>query len=290
MHLFLAEYLNELDAERGYSVHTTEAYQRDIWQWLTFCQDHRVIPESPTLRHIHRFMAQLREHGMSTSTILRKASCLRGFYEWLHQHQRIAFNPFALLQLPRHHRRLPTVLTEADMRAVLDMPQTLTERVMVHLLYACGLRISELLALTPESFHLAQGYVRCVGKGNKERLIPLPPATVDLVTQFITAQKQVVKLPDAQQPTPALFCDVTRGGLPHTRRSVWGLVKAWGNTLGKDISPHTFRHSFATHLLSHGADLRVVQELLGHHDITTTQHYTQVSKQHLAHVHRTAFQ
>ncbi|MDH4378570.1 MAG: tyrosine-type recombinase/integrase [Vampirovibrionales bacterium] len=269
MQLWVSEYL-EACAQRGYASNTQLAYQRDLEQFYAVLQ-RLGLPQQPlSVRTITQYMKALRHDGVKTRSILRKISCLRSYHHWLVQTQGLPSNPFALLELPKNTHALPKVLSMADVDALLnDTTLSFSDRLLLELLYGCGLRISELLDLRVADVNVQDGYLRCRGKGGKERLVPLSGPSIALV-------KTAIIMLDLQ-PTDPLLAENADKRLP-TRRVLWGRVKALGQRIGKDMSPHTLRHTFATHLLDGGADLRVVQELLGHADIVTTQHYTHISK------------
>jgi integrase/recombinase XerD len=248
------------------------------------------------------YLGQLRQQHKATSTLLRKTSSLRGFFDWLLDmapklidldfKQLPVENPMAFLEMPRKTKTLPKGLGNADINRLFtllesDLPchNNLTplnpslqyrNRVILELLYGCGLRVSELARLTFGQLNLQAGYLRCIGKGGKERMIPLSEPALNTIRLYCDSRPT--------QHANSLVLD----GL--SRYQLWQLVKQWGQMLGRAfITPHTFRHSFASHLLENGADLRVVQELLGHSDIATTQIYTQVSKPRLRRVHQSIF-
>ncbi|MCA9798024.1 MAG: tyrosine-type recombinase/integrase [Cyanobacteria bacterium HKST-UBA04] len=296
-HQALADYLEYLRAQRGYSEHTCAAYERDVLQFIDFVEaDEAASAQSaqqnlfkpgpspvPTeeRRVINAFLRHLRKEGAKTRTIVRKVSSLKGFYQWLIRQEAVAVNPFEFIDLPKTMRNLPKVLSVRDVQKLLQSPDLpLSHKVAVELLYACGLRVSELIELRWQDVNLEGGYVRCSGKGNKERLIPVGDVTVALLTQYLT------DMPKRRSDEPFL---VTEGGQAIDRYEVYRLLKGLGQRMGKAISPHTLRHSFATHMLENGADLRVVQELLGHSDISTTQIYTHVSRKHIQKAHDSVF-
>jgi len=271
----LSAYLDYLAVERGYSDHTLAAYQRDILAFLDFSNGLSV-----SRREANGYLRYLRQQGNATSTIIRKVSSLKGFYNWLIREERAAENPFAFMDLPRRGKSLPKTLSVREVEKLLSTPDlSLAHKVAVELLYACGLRVTELVTLTPDHVSLGGGYLRCLGKGNKERMIPMGDVTRDLIAVYLTQSPRPADLPLLVQPDGRAF----------SRYDIWRLLKALGETLGKSISPHTLRHSFATHLLENGADLRVVQELLGHSDISTTQIYTQISRGHMKHAYQSVF-
>jgi integrase/recombinase XerD len=216
---------------------------------------------------------------------LRKISSIKGFYEYLQVRGLAQENPLALLELPKRRKTLPKVLSVAEVSRLLNC-ETLgrQDKVIVELLYACGLRVSELAGLRVKAIELSGGYIRVLGKGGKERLIPLGEVSTAIVRQYL--------MDTGLKGNDPLLASMRSEGLPKepiNRREIWQRVKGMQGILGRDVSPHTFRHSFATHLLENGADLRVVQELLGHSDISTTQIYTQISKRHVKQMHQNVF-
>jgi len=286
MLLLISEYLNHLAQEKGYSAHTLEAYERDILAFTDYLEAKNKTVHQATARLLSQYTAFLRQEANATSTILRKVSSLRGFYRWMKDRRYVTDNPLDLLELPKKARLLPKVLTLTQITQLFESDRVgLQDKVIMELLYACGLRVSELCTLSVSDVDLDNGYLRCLGKRQKERLIPIGDVSIGLIRHYIDATSLKKSDPLLLNLEKALSIPVALN-----RREVWARVKALGLTIGKDISPHTFRHSFATHLLENGADLRVVQELLGHSDIATTQIYTQVSKSHIRQAHRAAFQ
>ena len=281
MYLLIAEYLEHLDAERGYANNTIEAYQRDLLEMMGFLDDRKKAFHQFSLREATHFLAFLRQKGNSTTSILRKISTVRGFFSWLNEKGILHENPLALLELPRKTRTLPKTLSVSEVTLLLSkVADSPLDVVILELLYACGLRVSELTELKTKDIDCTMGYLRCIGKGGKERLIPLGDISSQVLARYI-AQRHL-------GPEDFLLClDLTQTAM--TRKAVWERVKHLGTIVGKTISPHTLRHSFATHLLENGADLRVVQELLGHSDVATTQIYTHLSKKHLREAHRQVF-
>jgi integrase/recombinase XerD len=287
LYLALSEYLESL-REKGYSPHTLSAYERDLLRWLNLLAEETLIPVAAFAlsdllglpkRQFTRYFAQLTREGRTAKTVIRHMSSLKGFLTWLSQHPKLPEPlPQSLLQRlerPKIPQKLPKLLTESEIQQLLNaVPVSSDLYLAILLLYAAGVRVSELLTLSGQQINLTQGWLRCMGKGRKERLVPLPPVVVELL------QERLTRLPKGE--VVPLF--------QTTRRKLWGEVRSLGlNVLGKALYPHMFRHSFASHLLLHGADLRVVQELLGHSDIATTQHYTHVSKAQLKAVYRQIF-
>lgn len=285
MYLMLSEYLNHLSQERGYSPNTLEAYERDILEFLNYHETQKTKLYSITRREVNRYLAELRNRKNATTSILRKISSVKGFYEWLQLRGTLRENPMALLELPKRRKPLPKVLSVSEVSRLLSSNElTLQDKVIVELLYACGLRVSELVSLPVKAIDIGGGYIRVLGKGGKERLIPLGDVSVMVVKKYL--------LDTGLKGDDPLLVSLEGHGLlktPLNRREIWQRVRDMKRIIGREVSPHTFRHSFATHLLENGADLRVVQELLGHSDISTTQIYTQISKRHVKMAHRNVF-
>lgn len=283
MHSLASQYLDHLSIEKGYADNTIEAYQRDILEFLIFQQNQSVpLAAIPARKQINDYLRFLRDNGNITSTIIRKISSIKGFYNWMVQEQHQESNPFEFIELPKKTKTLPKILSLAEIEWLLKHPKlNLAEKLAIELLYACGLRVSELTGLTIGQVSLQAGYIRVMGKGSKERVIPMGDLTSEFITHYLQTH------PQANKASAILL--QTESGKPYTRMEVWRLMNGLGQQLGKPFSPHTLRHSFATHLLENGADLRVVQELLGHSDIATTQIYTQVSRKHMRKAYQAVF-
>jgi integrase/recombinase XerD len=278
-----ADYL----AQQRRSMHTLAAYQRDLLQFLQLSQwEPRPSPPGeaapwlpPDRITTTRYLAQLRQQGLSSRSVLRKLSSLRSFLQWLvREGQLPQADPLAWLDLPRRQRLLPKLVSVTDMQRLLSAVTDATQHLQLTLLYATGLRVSELVSLRVGDVDVAGQYVRCLGKRNKQRLIPLPAALVERLQRYRLQRQRL----EHQQ---GLW-----GEPPPTRYQVWQWLRQYGEAcLGRVVTPHMVRHSFASHLLGNGADLRVVQELLGHADIVTTQLYTHVTSQQLERAYRTVF-
>jgi integrase/recombinase XerD len=294
-HQCLSLYIEHLRVERRYSQHTVDAYERDVLEFLTLLADTPELLEDVEgsglfyglkRKHINQYLSGLRQKGRKSRTMMRKTSSLRGFFLWLMAQGLVEANMFEWLELPKQIRTLPTVLRTVDIERLYQqvIPYT-PEHLALELLYACGLRVSELIQLKWPQVERRAGFIRCMGKGQKERLIPLAPITLDIL------ERALMQRSPASTEHFLLWNDTPPNGEPRpfTRMEIWQLTKRWGALIHRDISPHTFRHSFATHLLENGADLRVVQELLGHADIVTTQIYTHVSRQHVKAAHQSLF-
>lgn len=278
----VSRYLEYLELERGYSCNTVQAYQRDILEYLVFWADN-CDQDIRARRLINSYLRYLRQKGNATSTIIRKISSNKRFYDWLIAEELGKENPFAFIDLPRRIKSLPRVLSVGEVERLLNSRElSYSEKIILELLYACGLRVSELITLKISDVSFSGGYIRCTGKGNKERLIPLGDITIEIISCYSRLNQQKEML----LSEPLL---VREDRKPFKRIDIWRMLKEVSSFLGKSVSPHTLRHSFATHLLENGADLRVVQELLGHSDISTTQIYTQVSRKHIRESYKRAF-
>jgi integrase/recombinase XerD len=274
--------------ERGLSANTLSAYQSDLRAFTGWLgrERGRGLVEASRLDLLD-YLAVLSLAGRKPRSAARVVSCLRQFYQHLLRQGLIAEDPSARLDAPKLGRPLPKTLTEAEVEALLaapptDDPRGERDRTMLEVLYATGLRVTELVTLTPESVSLVQGVVRVVGKGDKERLVPLGEEAVGWLERYLTGARREIlggRVCGYLFPTSRSCC--------MTRQAFWLLIKryALGAGIGKALSPHTLRHAFATHLLNHGADLRVVQMLLGHSDLSTTQIYTHVARERLKQVH-----
>jgi len=275
------EYLTHLLVERGLSKKSVEAYSHDLcrfFSWLTH-ED----PEKVTLHDLRDYMAWLRKKKLSARSVARAMSAIRGFYRYLLEEELIEKDPTELIDRPKMERSLPDVLSRADMEKLLSGPdedslEGIRDRAMLELLYAAGLRVSELVDMSVGDLDMEAGVVRVVGKGDKERLVPVGEMALRSIVKYIRDARQ--KFAGGGKPQ-AMF--LSRRGKGLTRQAVWYRIKHYTMKAGLDgkVSPHTFRHSFATHLLEGGADLRAVQAMLGHADISTTQIYTHVDRQRL---------
>ncbi|HCS64327.1 MAG TPA: site-specific tyrosine recombinase XerD [Cellvibrio sp.] len=276
----IAEYLDAIWMEKGLSDNTQESYRRDLAQfsvWLNQ-QDRQLIEVDAAL--VQEYLDVRLQQKLSSRTSARFLSCVRGFYRYLLRENRISENPVALVDNPKLSRPLPKSLSEADVEALLAAPDLsdpigLRDRTMLEVLYACGLRVTELVELTMPQVNLRQNVVRVMGKGSKERLIPMGEEAAAWLARYLREARPVLL---NNMPDEVVFPSTRAQAM--TRQTFWYRIKHWAAVAGikKELSPHTLRHAFATHLLNHGADLRVVQLLLGHSDLSTTQIYTHVAK------------
>ena len=281
----IEEFIDLSWMERGLAAATLSAYRSDLSRFSGWLSRRGRRLEQARRLDVLDFLS---EHAhWPPRTIARRLSALRRFYQHLEREGRISNNPCDRVDAPRLGRPLPDVLTEQEVERLLAAPDLetasgLRDRAMLEVLYATGLRVSELVGLRPEQVNMVQGVLRVVGKGGKERLVPLGEPAVDWLERFLREGRADIL---GVKRTSALF-PTSRGGAM-TRQAFWYLVKRYSARAGisRDISPHTLRHAFATHLLDHGADLRVVQMLLGHRDISTTQIYTHIARERLKVMH-----
>jgi len=278
----LQQFVHHLAVERGLSRNTVESYERDLTGFLDYASREGLDPIRDSDRQlITAYMLHLRQQGKAASSAARALVSLRSFYRFLAQERLIERDPSRYMQSPRLPRRLPKAITVEEVDRLLNAPRTDTpqgarDKAMLELLYATGMRVSELIGLDVGDVNLRMGYVRCVGKGSKERIIPMGRQAILHLEHYLTHMRP--KLLTGRHAQQALF--INRSGSRLTRQGFWKIIRKWADAAGirTPLSPHTLRHSFATHLLENGADLRAVQEMLGHADISTTQIYTHVTR------------
>ena len=277
MYEAISQYLEYLELEKGLSQNTLEAYRRDLYSFSENSDDINNISRMT----INAFIHSLREKKLAPSTVIRKIASLRGFFKWAASSGIIQNNPASAIEQPKTPKRLPKVISIKDIELMLKNNLTPLEHVILELLYSAGLRVSELVNLKVSDIDLASKYIRCFGKGSKERIIPIGEAAKNVVKEYLPYRELILKKYNLQTKKLLLL----ENGKNITRQDIYDFVHAQGKLIHKNISPHTLRHSFATHLLENGADLRVVQELLGHSDVSTTQLYTHISKKRLKDVY-----
>ena len=286
----LQEFLQHLWLERGLSINTRDSYKRDLLllvKWLRQQQTFTTL-SAVTQTDLHHFLTWRCEQGYHPRSTARQISSLRGLYRYLYQTGQIAADITANIDLPRQGKSLPKTLSEADVEKLLRSPDThtpigLRDRAMLEILYACGLRISELVTVTLDNINLRQGVIRIIGKGQKERLIPMGQSAIEWLNTYINQARA-----DCLNGYESPIVFPGRQGRAMTRQTFWHRIKHYNAIAGihADVSPHVLRHAFATHLLNHGADLRVVQLLLGHSDLSTTQIYTHIANHRLVQLHQ----
>lgn len=278
----LSEYLEYLEVEKGLSQNTIDAYRRDLSAFIDFCASLGAEELSQIQRnHLNSYILDLREKKYCATSVMRKIASLRGFYKWLCANEICVQNPTLTLEQPKIPRKLPKVMTISEIENILREDLTKIQKLIVELLYGCGLRVSELVGLKTNNMDLNASYLRCSGKGSKERLVPIGSKAKEALRDYFEQRDFLVKKHNLD--TKNLF--ITDSGRFLSRQDVYNFIHLQGKKINKNISPHTLRHSFATHLLENGADLRIVQELLGHSDVSTTQLYTHISKKRLKEVY-----
>lgn len=275
----LSEYLEYLELERGLSKNTIDAYRRDLLMFLDFCQHSDF--DNITRMSINSYIRFLREEDYSPTSVIRKIASIRGFFKWLCANELCKIDPTITVERPKIPQRLPKVMTIAEIEDILRENLTKTQKVIVELLYGCGLRVSELTNLKTNNFDLSAKYLTAFGKGSKERIVPLGTKAIEALKNYLKEREFLIK--KFRLDTNILL--ISDKGRLLTRQDIYTFIHEQGKKIHKNISPHTLRHSYATHLLENGADLRVVQELLGHSDVATTQLYTHISKKRLKDVY-----
>ena len=274
----LSEYLEYLEIEKGLSNNTIEAYRRDLTSFLDL-----INCELSDIQRaqINSFILYLREKNYSPTSVTRKIASLRGFFKWLCINEYCQNNPTLTLEQPKLPKKLPKVLTVQEIENILNQNLTKSQVVIVELLYGCGLRVSELTELKINDVDINSKYLQCFGKGSKERVVPLGSKAIQAIKNYLPERDFIIQ--KFRLNTKKLL--IKSNGRNMTRQDIYNFIHFQGKQINKTVSPHTLRHSFATHLLENGADLRVVQELLGHSDVATTQLYTHISKKRLKEVY-----
>jgi integrase/recombinase XerD len=286
----LTAFRHYLQAERGMAKNTILAYQRDLERFRLWAAGGGLADYlAPSVRELSHYLGHLREEKLAAPSIARHLVALKMFYRFLRLEERVQQNTVELLSSPTLWERIPHVLSPESVDQLLAAPRSddrfyLRDRALLETLYATGSRASEVIGLRLADLFLDSGFCKCLGKGSKQRVVPLAAPAIAVLRAYL--QDMRPRLIKANTETPWVF--VSRGGKALTREMLWILVKKYVRRAGLNskVSPHTLRHSFATHLLAGGADLRTVQELLGHANIRTTQHYTHVDRERLQAIHR----
>ena len=281
---YISEYLEYLEVEKGLSKNTIDAYNRDLVAFIDFC-DLRGLSEivQITRADLSAFVLKLREAKYSPSSVTRKVASLRGFFRWFCSNEYGEINPAQTLEQPKLPKRLPKVMTVDELNKIINAKLNETESLIVELLYGCGLRVSELVGLKLNNIDVKSKYIHCYGKGAKERIVPFGSKAKNALVNYLKYRDFVVLNNKVSENIKTLL--LKSNGKQITRQDVYNFIRKQGEKINKHISPHTLRHSFATHLLENGADLRVVQELLGHSNVSTTQLYTHITKKRLKEVY-----
>ncbi|HOP79548.1 MAG TPA: site-specific tyrosine recombinase XerD [Armatimonadota bacterium] len=286
MDIQVQRFLDYLLVERGLSGNTIASYGRDLAQFIEFARE--VNADDITEEVLTQFLARLRRDKYATTSVARKLAAVRSFLKFLRREGVLRGDPMGLMDSPKPGKMLPKTLTEDEIVRFLQAPDLsddngLRDRAMIETLYATGLRVSELINLLVEDVNLNVGFLRCIGKGSKERVVPLGEVAIEILTLYLDKVRPVFTKGQRSE-----FLFLTNRGKPMTRVGFWKIIKKHARTAGitREITPHVLRHSFATHLLEHGADIRSIQEMLGHASVATTQVYTHVTRDHLREVYK----
>ena len=289
MTTFLSAYEHYLTTEKNASANTVSSYMRDLRQFASYAVDRQLMPQDITQTHVSTYLSFLSGQGKSPATVSRSLASIKGFFTYLQSLDIVKDNPASNVATVKTEKKLPQILTGKEVERLLAQPKCTDmkgyrDKAMLELLYATGIRVSELISLNITDVNLAGSFIRCESKG-RERVIPLYPAAVDALAVYM---QNIRPKMIANMEEQALFVNVS--GDRMSRQGFWKIVKSYQEkaNIDKDITPHTLRHSFATHLLENGADLHAIQEMMGHSDISSTQVYTQLVKQHLKSVYNKA--
>ena len=292
MDTYLEDYLTMLRVEKNLSTNSITSYKTDLKRYINFLINKESIQDLNSIRQIHirNFIRYLNDQNLSSASINRSFSSIRSYHKYLSGEEKISHNPTQLLDPPKISKKLPKVLSIPDVDVIinsvkLEESMGYRDKAILETLYSAGLRVSELCALEMNNILFDSAMLRVVGKGNKERYVPLGSKAIKLINDYCKYIRSL--LINKKKTDGNVF--LSKNGKKLTRMTIFNIMKKWTKISGinKDISPHTFRHSFATHLLEGGADLRAVQEMLGHSDISTTQIYTHLDNEYLKEVHRT---
>ncbi|MBA5729351.1 site-specific tyrosine recombinase XerD [Aerococcaceae bacterium INB8] len=293
MEELIDDYERYLLIDQGKSQNTIQSYMRDLKKFVTFINKQEIVEINNINKDtIQLYIISLNKAGFAASTTNRMISTLKNFFHYLIREQKMDHNPMDLIQGAKNRNHLPKTLSSKEIDRLLEAPDTETnngirDRAILEVMYATGLRVSELTHLKMNELHLELGFIQTVGKGDKERIIPIGEEALFWIKKYLEEVYPIY----AKKSTDSTILFLTQRGKHFTRQGIWKNLKKYVNLAGIDheVSPHILRHSFATHLLENGADLRMVQELLGHSDISTTQIYTHVSKQRLQEIYRNSF-
>ena len=290
MELFLKEYLAHLKLEKNLSINTVSSYKNDLNSFISFLKNYSIDdPSAISSDHISSYFKTLKQLGLSGSSSARYFSSLKGFFLYLIKNKYLLKNPIDKISAPRISKKLPGVLEINEVEKILAAPNVedkfgLRDKAILELFYACGTRVSELINLKVSDLYFNDEIIRVFGKGSKERLIPIGSSAINWISQYLKKSRPL--LMKKLKSENYLFLNSRSSKI--SRMGVWKIVDRYVKAAGitKDVHPHTFRHSFATHLLEGGADLRAVQEMLGHADISTTQIYTHIDRDYIKQIHK----
>ncbi len=290
LEIFLREYLSSLELERNLSVNTIKSYQNDINSLISFLTEKNIKDPAEIIpQHLTYFFKLLSKLELSSRSSARYYSSIKGFFKFLFANGYLKKNPMERLSAPKINKGLPIVLNINEVEKILDCPNTSTklglrDKALLETFYACGLRVSELINLKAADLFLNEEIIRVFGKGSKERLIPIGSSAIKWVDEYLSKSRPLL----VKKTKSENYLFLNNRGTKLSRMGIWKIVNQNAEAAGikKEVHPHTFRHSFATHLLEGGADLRAVQEMLGHADISTTQIYTHLDRDYIKQIHR----
>ena len=290
MHEFIDSFLNYLSVERGLAKNTIVSYKRDLEIYVDFLAKHSITALAKTTKEdIVNFMLYQKDKGIAANSIARRLAAIKMFYRFLVRERILQKEPSSLIDSPKLWKKIPETLSFKEVESLLAQPnlkdlQGIRDRAILEVFYATGMRVSEVVNLRMDAVNMEVGFLRCVGKGNKERVIPLGGKAIQSLKKYTESIR-----PRFLKKKSSEFLFLNRSGAQLSRQSLWKIIKRYARLAGirKPIRPHILRHSFATHLLERGADLRSVQEMLGHANISTTQIYTHVTRDRLKTIHTT---
>ncbi|MBP1176983.1 integrase/recombinase XerD [Paenibacillus sp. PvR133] len=295
MKMYIQPFIQYMEEEKGLSRSTLEAYQRDVQQFTEFAESCGIEqPDNVQRSHLVLYLGRLKEQGKAAATISRSVASIRSFFHFLIREGITIHDPSVLLELPKATKKKPSVLTQDEIERLLDAPdvtapQGVRDKAMLELLYATGIRVSELIALNVRDVRTDLRFVHCGGEAGKERVVPISREASQWAQAYMDEQRLLLlrsgQGEEAQVEQEAMFLNVS--GQRLSRQGFWKMIKKYGQEAGisEDITPHTLRHSFAVHMLEGGADLRSVQEMLGHADLSTTQVYAQTARRNMKEVY-----
>ena len=286
---WVENYIDFLIVEKGLSANSIESYSTDLAEYMDFLEKNQISDLAQTdTTVILAWMVHLSKKGLAAKSRARHLIAIRGFYKYLIKEKRLGTNPVKEVDIPKMGQALPKIMSIPEVESLLDAgdltkPKGVRDVAMMEIMYGAGLRVSELILLKLQDVNLEAGLVRVMGKGSKERIVPLGSKAKAITRQWVDLTRPLVL-----KQIPSLYLFVARAGKPMTRQAFWKIIKKYALLAGisQNITPHTLRHSFATHLLEGGADLRSVQTMLGHSDISTTQIYTHISRDYLIKMHQ----
>jgi len=288
MEELIQKFVNFLEKDKRLSLNTLQSYKRDIEQYISYLKGINLNNIANTNKTtIITYLLHLKKKGRATSTISRNLASIRSFYQYLTKNKYIDKDPTTELESPKVEKKLPQILSTKEVELLLEQPKCVDlkgyrDKAMLELLYATGIRVSELISLDISDVNFQMGFIRC-SKGSRERMIPIGSIALNALQQYVNKARKLLISRSGEQ---ALFVNINGGRL--TRQGFWKIIKQYKNQakINKDITPHTLRHSFAAHLLENGADLRSIQEMLGHSDISSTQIYAQLAKNKIREVYK----